>query len=94
MDPNLIGIVPKQSYSSILEEIVRGRLLKEKNEGTIFFATSLKRKWLKLGCLNPDTEELIIEKLKILFKNELIGIDLMPNAIGNQPLTFQVEDTK
>ena len=30
----------------------------------------------------------------ILFKNELIGIDLMPNAIGNQPLTFQVEDTK
>jgi len=45
LDPSLIGIVPRWSYNPILEEIVRGRLLKEKNEGTMFFATSLKRKW-------------------------------------------------
>ncbi len=63
----MIGLVPKWSYNSILEEIVRGRLVKEKNEATKYFATSLKRKWLKLGCLN-DNEELIIENLRLAFQ--------------------------
>jgi len=63
LDPSLIGIVSRWSYNPILEEIVRGRLLKEKNEGTKFFATSLKRKWQKIGCLN-ENGELIIERLR------------------------------
>eukprot|EP00347_Sterkiella_histriomuscorum_P001496 403371812 len=93
LDPNLIGIVPRWSYNPILEEIVRGRLLKEKNEATKFFATSLKRKWHKFGCLN-ESGELIIDKLRQAFKNGSMEIRLLSNAISNKPLEFQIEEYK
>lgn len=83
----MIGTVPQWSYNSILEEIVRGRLLKDSNAGTKFFSLSLKRKWQKLGCLT-DSGELLIENLRLAFRSDLLDIYMFGSAIGNKPLDF------
>ena len=81
MDPQSVELVPSWSYKSILEEIVRGKMLKEKNEGTKFFATSLERKWKKMGCIN-ENKELVIDKLREAMKQDLIDASIFSNAIG------------
>ena len=91
MDPHLIGIVPKQSYKTILEEMIRGKLLRDKNEGTTFFAKMLEREWKSIGCVN-EYGELLIEKLKQAFKDGTVDINIMCNAIGKKALSENDED--
>lgn len=60
-------------------------MLKEQNEGTKFFATSMERKWRKLGCLN-ESNDLIIEKLKEVFKEGLLSTVVFSSAISKNAL--------
>lgn len=77
----MFGQVSKDVYISVFEMLIRGNSSRGANEGTQFFAESLKRTMLQKGCLG-ENDSLIIEKLKRAFKYETIDVNILCSALS------------
>ena len=67
------GTVDESVYMRVLEELVRGKTLREPSKTTIMFAKMFQKMMQNAGCLNSENA-IINEKLVEAFQNESIDI--------------------
>ena len=84
-DNGMRGTVDESVYMRVLEELVRGKTLREPSKTTIMFAKMFQKMMQNAGCLNSENA-IINEKLVEAFQNESIDIQLLCSALGRQPL--------
>eukprot|EP00347_Sterkiella_histriomuscorum_P008803 403343691 len=84
-DQKLIGAVPEELYMNTLEELVRGNSFTKPNKTTKMFALMFQRMMDQAGCLGPN-KEIINSKLIKAFQEDLLDIQLLSSALGNQKL--------
>ena len=80
-DPKLMGNVSENIYMPLLEELIRGNALSQKNETTEMFARMFQKLMENAGCLG-DNREMINERLFNAFMNDLIDIRALGCSLG------------
>jgi len=71
---------------TVLEELVRGKTLRQPSKTTIMFAKMFQKMMQNAGCLIEGTNAIDNVKLSAAFSNESIDIQLLCSALGRQPL--------
>lgn len=84
-DPKLIGFVNEKEYMVLLEELIRGNSLARQSETTMLFARMFQKLMINAGCLG-DNKEIITEKLRQAFLNDVIDIKALGCSLGRQKL--------
>jgi RNA-splicing ligase RtcB len=76
-----MGKVPENIYMPLLEELIRGNALSQKNETTEMFARMFQKMMENSNCLE-DNREMINERLYNAFMNDLIDIRALGCSLG------------
>ena len=84
-DPKLIGFVNEKEYMVLLEELIRGNSLARPSETTMLFARMFQKLMINAGCLG-DNKEIITDKLRQAFLNDVIDIKALGCSLGRQKL--------
>lgn len=72
-DPLHDNRVPEDVYMSLLEQIIRGKLVEKPTATTKLFAEMYQQRMREAGCLGPE-KELMMDKYKEAFENGELDI--------------------
>ena len=72
-------------YMSLLEEMIRGKTLKNPSTTTRLFAEYYREMLRLAGCLGSE-EELLIDRYREALENDKIDISLLCTALGSEEL--------
>jgi hypothetical protein len=69
----------------LLEELIRGNSLSRPSETTKMFARMFQKLMINAACLG-DNKEIITDKLRTAFMNDVIDIKALGCSLGRQKL--------
>lgn len=78
-------VIEKETYMTLLEQLVRGKSMDAPTEATMHFADNFRRMMDQAGCLDAQGN-IVRDKLQQAFEEETVDIQSLCSALGNQQL--------